>query len=169
MEDVLIIRTADADDINTIGYLAYQIWPTAYKDILTFEQLHYMLQYFYSPNSLRDQMLKKNHVFLIAETEDEHPIGFASYSKVSIDSFKLHKLYVLPGFQNLHVGKSLLECVIEEIIEAGGKKLLLNVNRNNKAISFYEKLEFRIIGKEDVDIGNGFVQEDYVMEKILSP
>jgi ribosomal protein S18 acetylase RimI-like enzyme len=79
--------------------------------------------------------------------------------------FKLHKLYVLPGLQNMNVGRSLLECVLEECTVEGGKKLQLNVNRNNKAISFYEKLGFRIVGEENVDIGSGHVQEDYVMEK----
>ena len=167
MSDVLVIRTAEAQDINAIGYLAYQIWPTAYKDILNFEQLHYMLQYFYSPESLRDQMLKKHHTFLVAETEDEDPIGFASFSRVEQDVFKLHKLYVLPGLQNMNVGRSLLECVLEECTVEGGKKLQLNVNRNNKAISFYEKLGFNIIKEENVDIGNGYIQEDFVMEKQL--
>src|SRR6476661_2656395 len=165
MSDVLVIRTAEAEDINTIGYLAYQIWPTAYKDILTFEQLHYMLQYFYSPEALRDQMLKSHHTFLLAETEEEDPVGFASFSKVRQDVFKLHKLYVLPGLQNMNVGRSLLECVLEEVGIEGGKRLQLNVNRNNKAISFYEKLGFKIIGEENVDIGNGVLQEDYVMER----
>ncbi len=167
MSDVLVIRTAEAEDINAIGYLAYQIWPSAYKDILNFEQLHYMLQYFYSPESLREQMLKKHHVFLIAETEEEEPIGFASFSKIQQGVFKLHKLYVLPGLQNMNVGRSLLECVLEECALEGGEKLQLNVNRNNKAISFYEKLGFAIVGEENVDIGNGHVQEDFVMEKNL--
>ena len=167
MSDVLVIRTAEAEDINTIGYLAYQIWPSAYKDILNFEQLHYMLQYFYSPESLRDQMLKKHHTFLLAETEEEEPIGFASFSKVQQGVFKLHKLYVLPGLQNMNVGRSLLECVLEECAVEGADKLQLNVNRNNKAISFYEKLGFRIVKEENVDIGNGYVQEDYLMEKDL--
>jgi ribosomal protein S18 acetylase RimI-like enzyme len=63
------------------------------------------------------------------------------------------------------VGRSLLECVLEEVGIEGGKILQLNVNRNNKAISFYEKLGFTIIGEENVDIGNGVIQEDYVMEK----
>lgn len=167
MSDVLVIRTAEPEDINSIGYLAYQIWPSAYKDILNFEQLHYMLQYFYSPESLRDQMLKQHHIFLLAETEEEEPIGFASFSKIQEGIFKLHKLYVLPGLQNMNVGRSLLECVLEECNAEGGQKLQLNVNRNNKAISFYEKLGFKIISEEDVDIGNGHIQEDYVMEKTL--
>jgi ribosomal protein S18 acetylase RimI-like enzyme len=165
MSDVLVIRTAEAEDINTIGYLAYQIWPSAYKDILTFDQLHYMLQYLYSPEALRDQMLKQHHIFLLAETEEEDPVGFASFSRVKQDVFKLHKLYVLPGLQNMNVGRSLLECVLEECTIEGAKKLQLNVNRNNKAISFYEKLGFKIVGEENVDIGNGYLQEDYVMEK----
>src|SRR2546421_11277830 len=167
MSDVLVIRTAEAGDINTIGFLAYQVWPAAYKDILTFDQLHYMLQYFYSPESLRDQMVKKQHTFLLAETEEEEPIGFASFSKIREGIFKLHKLYVLPGLQNMNVGKSLLECVMEECSVEGGTKLQLNVNRNNKAVSFYERLGFKIIDEENVDIGNGYIQEDYIMEKDL--
>ena len=167
MNETLLIRTADLDDLNTIGYLAYQVWPTAYKDILTFEQLHYMLQHFYSPASLRDQMTKKQHVFLLAETEEDEPVGFASYSQVEEGIFKLHKLYVLPSTQGKNVGKNLLEVVEEECMEAGGKKLRLNVNRFNKAITFYERLGFKIIKEENVDLGNGVTQDDYVMEKNL--
>ena len=51
--------------------------------------------------------------------------------------------------------------------EGGGEKLVLNVNRFNKAKDFYEKLGYTVAGEEKVDIGNGFIQDDYVMEKIL--
>ena len=167
MSDVLTIRTADLDDLNTIGYLAYQVWPTAYKDILTFEQLHYMLQFFYSPAALREQMLVKQHVFVVVEDEEEEPLGFASYSEVKPHVFKLHKLYILPATQGKNVGRVLLEAVEDDCRDLGGEKLLLNVNRFNKAKTFYEKLGYIIIAEEKVDIGNGFVQDDYVMEKKL--
>ena len=93
--------------------------------------------------------------------------NFASFSKIRQGIFKLHKLYVLPGLQNMNVGRSLLECVLEECTVEGAEKLQLNVNRNNKAINFYERLGFKIIGEEDVDIGNGHVQQDFIMEKQL--
>ena len=166
MSNVLTIRTADLDDINTIGYLAYQVWPTAYKDILTFEQLHYMLQFFYSPASLKEQMISKQHVFIMAET-DEEPLGFASYSKMENGIYKLHKLYILPATQGKNVGRTLLEAVEDDCRELGGKKLILNVNRFNKAKNFYEKLGYAVSGEEKVDIGNGFIQDDYVLEKML--
>lgn len=167
MSNVLTIRTAGLDDLNTIGYLAYQVWPTAYKDILTFEQLHYMLQFFYSPASLKEQMVSKQHAFIIAETEEEEPLGFASWSEIKKGVCKLHKLYILPATQGKHVGRTLLESVEENCREQRAEKLILNVNRFNKAKHFYEKMGYIIAGEEKVDIGNGFVQDDYVMEKRL--
>jgi diamine N-acetyltransferase len=46
--------------------------------------------------------------------------------------------------------------------------LQLQVNRRNKAKSFYEKLGFIIIKEFDFDIGNGYVMDDYLMEKKIT-
>jgi hypothetical protein len=43
----------------------------------------------------------------------------------------------------------------------------LNVNRFNKAVQFYQYLEFTIIKEENIDIGDGYLMEDYVMEQKL--
>ena len=161
------MRTAGLDDINAIGYLAYQVWPATYKDILSFEHLHYMLQHFYSPTSLKEQMVSKHHVFLIAEMEEDEPVGFASYSQVDKHVFKIHKLYVLPAIQGRNIGKTLLEVVEEECREAGATKMLVNVNRFNKAIQFYERHGYKFIKEEDIELGNGVKQEDFVFEKNL--
>jgi len=166
MEDTLVIRPADIEDINAIGFLAYQTWPTTYKDILTFEQLQYMLQMMYSPAALQEQMLQKHHHFFIAEI-DEHEVGFTSYSETEPGTFRIHKIYVLPGLQGKGVGKALMDTIIEEGREQGAKKIQLNVNRNNKAISFYERNGFKIIKEEDINIGNGYFMNDFVMEKSI--
>ncbi len=69
--------------------------------------------------------------------------------------------------QGLGLGKELMTSVIDQVKTAGAKKLLLNVYRLNKAIAFYKKLGFDIIKEEDVDIGNGYFMNDYVMQKLL--
>jgi hypothetical protein len=43
----------------------------------------------------------------------------------------------------------------------------LNVNKYNSAQDFYKKLGFCIDYEEVIDIGNGYVMDDYVMEKEL--
>ena len=168
MSNELIIRKAELDDINTIGFLAYQIWPSTYKDILTLDQLQYMLNLIYSPASLRKQMTVSQHQFLLAEINDE-PVGFASYSKIDgSTTYKLQKLYVRTDIQGKGLGKTLLEYVEDTVKEAGAKYLHLNVNRYNKARSFYEKMGYMVIKEEDVDIGNGYLMNDFVMMKNVS-
>jgi GNAT superfamily N-acetyltransferase len=167
MNTTISIRPAEPDDIPTIGFLAQQVWPRAYGDILSKEQLSYMLHLFYSPDSLRKQMLEDRHVFLVVE-EDEDPIGFASYSGTTEPGiYKLHKLYILPGRQGKGLGNTLLGFIFGEIGPLGAKAMRLNVNRYNKARQFYEKLGFSVIGQEDNAIGNNYFMNDYVMEKLL--
>jgi diamine N-acetyltransferase len=174
MDSTLSIRFADLEDINTIGFLAQQIWPKTYQEILTPDRLSYMLNLFYSPVSLRRQMAEDKHSFLVAE-EDEEPMGFASWSEIAGSGvvgsdavgtgvFKLHKLYVLPGRQGKGLGKAILEFILEDIRSQGATVLRLNVNRHNKARQFYEKMGFSVTGEEDVDIGNGHFMDDYIME-----
>jgi GNAT superfamily N-acetyltransferase len=166
MEKELEIRLADIDDINIIGWLAQQVWPVAYKDILSKGQLEYMIQLIYSPASLKEQM-ELNHQFFIAELEEE-PVGFASYSSLPDPGvYKLQKLYVLPDLHGKGLGKALLDFVTEEVQQQGAKILRLNMNRDNKAKTFYERNGFKIVGEEDIDIGNNYFMNDYIMEKTM--
>src|ERR1700722_7407363 len=98
-DEPISIRPAELDDINTIGFLAQQIWPVAYDGIVPPDQLQYMLNLFYSPAALRRQMVDERHQFLVVE-QGEEAIGFAAWSAMNEPGvYKLQKLYVLPGQQ----------------------------------------------------------------------
>lgn len=165
---MLRIIPAAGDDLPLVQQLAYEIWPSAYLEILGQQQLDYMLQKIYSLSSLRQQLLVKKHRFLLAYDEDT-PVGFASFAAHDNDPrvFHLHKIYVLPQQQGKDTGRSMLSYIMEEIKKEGALALQLNVNRYNKARYFYEKMGFIIIREEDIDIGGGYFMNDYVMEKIL--
>jgi ribosomal protein S18 acetylase RimI-like enzyme len=168
MDETLLIRPADLDDINTIGFLAQQIWPDAYGEILSPEQLQYMLNLFYSPESLMKQMTEDRHQFLIVE-QGEEAIGFAAWGPAGPGVVKLHKLYVLPGGQGKGIGRAMLLFIFDVLRSEGIATLRLNVNRHNKAKRFYEKAGFKITGKEDIDIGGGYFMNDFIMECPVPP
>jgi diamine N-acetyltransferase len=164
MDSTLSIRYADLDDINIIGFLAQHSWPQTYRDILSPAQSGYMMNLFYSPASLHKQIVDDKHQFLILE-QDEEPIGFASWGATADPRlFKLHKIYLLPGTQGKGMGKAILQFINEDIRQKGAVTLRLNVNRCNKARSFYEKMGFSVVAEEDVAIGNNYFMNDYVME-----
>jgi len=165
MENTLQIRVAGTEDIGTIRDLALAIWPVTYGDILTPDQLNYMLELIYSKDSLQEQMTHKNHHFILISWEGK-TVGFAAWSAIEIPgTWKLHKLYVHPVLQGKGIGKAVMDHVVEQVKLQKAKTLRLNVNRFNKARSFYGRLGFKVIGEEDVDIGNGYFMEDYIMEK----
>ncbi len=162
----LIIRPASFIDIPFIQDIAIKTWPIAYGELLGNEQVDYMLQRFYSANSLEEQM-KNQHYFFLA-FKDYSPVGFASFSKVEVTIYKLQKIYVLPTEQKTGTGLALLNTVETVAKSMGATKLQLNVNRKNIAKSFYEKQGFTVIQEVDIDIDNGYFMNDFIMQKDLN-
>mgnify|MGYP001549981285 CR=1 FL=1 len=131
---MITIKPAETNDLKSIHRLAYEIWPVAYREILSTEQLEYMLQSFYSISSLQHQQDALKHQFLIV-FENETPIGFASFSAHPDNTsiYHLNKIYVLPRQQGKNIGNQLLEHVIISAKKKGAASLQMNVNRNKKA------------------------------------
>jgi RsiW-degrading membrane proteinase PrsW (M82 family)/ribosomal protein S18 acetylase RimI-like enzyme len=160
---MLSVAKADAGEIELIRELSAEVWPATYAPILSGAQIDYMLDRMYSVEALEKQM-QEGHEFLIVYNAGI-PIGFASYSETEPGIFKLHKIYILTLHQGRGMGRFVIEQIIEMVKEKGCTALQLNVNRNNPAKSFYEKLGFVVIREEDIDIGGGYFMNDYVMEK----
>jgi GNAT superfamily N-acetyltransferase len=161
------VFVANKSQLHIVRDLAYKIWPDAYGEILSEAQLDYMLENFYAIPALEAQM-EEHHIFLLAE-ENGVFYGFAAY-EVNCNATgktKLHKIYVLPETQGKGLGKLLLTEVEKAALKFGNTHLFLNVNRYNNAQEFYKRLGFKIVHEEDVEIGKGYLMEDFVMEKPL--
>ncbi len=159
---MIAVRKVGTEAVPVIKNLANIIWPLTYSEIISPQQVDYMMELIYSSSSLKKQ-IEKGHQFIIAY-DYEKPVAFASYSaKQNQPSvYHLHKIYILPNQQGKGIGKQLMAYIKDDIQPA--TTLQLNVNRKNKALQFYQKLGFKIIAEEDIDIGNGFYMNDYILE-----
>lgn len=167
MEKIKIIA-ADSRHFQSIQQIAHITWFPTFKNILSDEQIRYMLERMYSLEALAKQVSEQNHSFLLAVNENQE-IGYASYElnyKNTLGT-KIHKLYVLPAFQGKNIGKRFIEHIEKIALENQQTHLQLNVNRFNQAVHFYQKNNFEIIGSEDIDIGNNYLMEDFIMERKL--
>ena len=156
------------DDVFLVNHLAEDIWPIAFKEILSKDQIEYMLDWMYNVNTLQEQvqtgilyyLVKKNGVakgFL--GVEPNHP---------DAEILRIHKLYVMPEDQNSGLGRELLNKAMDVAFDLDLKVLHLNVNRFNDAVEFYKHVGFEIIGEEDIKIGKGYLMEDYIMQLNLN-
>lgn len=155
-------------DIPTIQEISSIVWPVTFSSILSQEQIVYMMDMMYSTESLTRQMEEDQHNYVLIKDEENNYLGYLSY-QLNIDNTytKIHKIYVLPDLQRKGVGRALVGYAADMAKAQGNKILTLNVNRYNKALGFYEHLGFSIAETVDINIGNGFLMEDYVLSMSL--
>ncbi len=160
----MIISEVKTEQLSIIQDLAYRIWPSTYGEILSKIQLDYMLDKFYNLNYLQNQLENGQNFILISN--EKVIVGFASYefNFENSNKTKVHKIYVLPEIQGKGVGKILMDFIKNKAVEKTNSGLLLNVNRFNKAIIFYEKYGFTNVSLIDIEIGNGYLMQDYILE-----
>ncbi len=159
-----VIRDAVQQDFPIIREISHHTWPETYGQTLSAAQIQYMLGLFYSDAGLAAAVADGQKFILLLE--DDVPKGFASMQhQFQDDATKINKLYVVPECQGKGFGKSLMVKIAEIATMENSKRLVLNVNRFNKAKEFYQRLGFNVIGSEDIDIGNGYLMEDFVMER----
>jgi len=160
-----MIRQATLEDIPAIREMASVVFPATYGEILSAEQLPYMMDMMYSEESLRRQMTERGNVFFICEGQ-----GYVSYrydrpAEDGGEIYHLEKIYVLPQCQGSGLGRKLFGRIVEEVRarSKGPARIELNVNRQNRAVTFYEHLGMRKDRSGDFPIGNGFFMNDFIM------
>ena len=159
----ILIEEINEDRVQIVQDLAYATWPDTFPTILSPEQIRYMLNWMYDLETLKKQ-IRSGHRFFVC-FEDGIPLGFIGMEPYHPDKqkIKIHKLYVLPETQGKGIGKLLFGKAKELASSLNIPTIVLNVNRFNKAVDFYKHLGFTVAYEENIDIGNGYWMEDYVM------
>jgi len=149
-----------------IAELAGVIWRLHYPGIISTAQIDYMLAKMYALETLREE-IRLRFIRYERLLVGEELAGFASHGPTDQPKvFKLHKIYLHPAWQGQGLGSLLLRHCEHEVAKLGADRLALTVNkRNAKAIAAYQRNGFAITDSVVVNIGGGFVMDDYVMEK----
>ena len=163
------IRRAEVADLRHVHGMAEVAFRHTYKDILSPEQMEYMMDWMYSMPNLQKQ-LEEGHVYYIA-FRDGVPCGYVSVQPEDrVDAgrqiFHLQKIYVLPSEQGSGLGRLLFSQAVLHVLDAAGgapARIELNVNRSNPSVGFYRHLGMQILRQGDFHIGNGFYMNDYIM------
>lgn len=158
------IRKADPGDARIIHELIHQIYYPTYHEILSRQQIDFMLTKSYTENALKEAMSAGQDFFIL--WEDDLPLGFVAVQNKNDFILRIEKLYILPGQQGKGLGVKLIDFAAAEAIERQRPMLELNVNRANKAYFFYLRQGFRVVKEVDIPY-YGYILDDYIMQKVL--
>jgi len=163
--ELMFTKAATMQHIEAVEVLANEIWPAHYTPIIGREQVVYMLARFQSAQAISEQIALGCLYFLIEE--EGQRIGYISVQPKDNELF-LSKIYLLLSYRGKGHGRRAVWFAEGLAKENGLRKIGLTVNRNNAlAIKAYEAIGFKTVEAVVQDIGNGFVMDDYKMEKIV--
>ena len=159
--EILPVRTSET--IARTAALARTVWREHYTPIIGSEQVAYMLEHFQSEPAIAEQVGKGLDYFLVLS--DGRDAGYFALVPET-GSVMLSKLYVESAFRGKGTAAEALRFIGHYCREHGTPLLWLTVNKNNAAaIAWYLRQGFVNAGPVTADIGNGFVMDDYRMEK----
>ena len=152
------------DDTDLIIALAKTIWRSHYKDIISTAQIEYMLNQRYHAALIKKQ-IQDNSTWWNKLVLNKQIIGFSCYLLTDNPKvLKLDKLYLHPHHQRKGYGTILVDNIKQFMRYHAFEQLTLAVNKHNtSAIAAYLHYGFTISDDIIIDIGSGFVMDDYLM------
>jgi len=160
------IVKAEVVEFEVIQTLAYEIWPSFYASIISFDQIEYMLRLRYSFDALLLQAQNGQEFFLAKQNGIS--VGFIGFTPDQKYSLKIDKLYLIEESRGKGFGKTMIRFVEERAKVLGAEVLFLNVHRFNASLQFYKKVGFEVIENVDIPFGP-FWLNDFILQKKLIP
>lgn len=163
MVDFLVAKSKK--EFNIIDKLASIVWYEHYTPIIGKAQVEYMVAKFQTSEAMQNQA-KEGYMYYLIKHDNEN-VGYLSIKKNNNELF-LSKIYILKDFRGKRIGKTAFNFIENKAKELGCESISLTVNKNNtNTIKAYEKSGFKNTEAIVMDIGNGFVMDDYRMVKTL--
>lgn len=159
-------QVKSAEEIAELAQFAAEIWREYYVSIITMEQIEYMIGKFQSVQAMTNQIEHQSYEYYVMQ-QDGSTVGFMSVKQEGGKLF-LSKFYISKENRGRGYASEAMAFLEQLCMKRSLSHIWLTVNRfNESSIAVYEKKGFRVVREQVADIGNGFVMDDYVMEKIV--
>lgn len=154
-------------ELDVIEKLADEIWHEYYTPLIGAAQVEYMVAKFQRTPAMEAQIREGYEYFLVRR--DGCGIGYVAVQAQPADRLLfISKLYLHKSVRGSGTGRACMEFIEQLARQRGLDRLWLTVNKGNPAVRAYERLGFHVARPVVIDIGGGFVMDDYRMEKPLA-
>lgn len=165
---ITLVKVSTYSSITELAGMASEIWNEYFPPVIGQDQVDYMVDKFQSIDAINKQINSGYDYYFVSE--DGHNVGYTGLvGQPDKGALQISKLYLLKDWRGRGIAGEVLDSISEMALLGGYNKLYLTVNKyNHLAISTYEKYGFTRSGDIVMDIGGGYVMDDYEMQRILS-
>ena len=156
-----------AEDQGYLARLADEIWHEYWPDLIGAAQTDYMVEKFQSLEAIRRDMGENAYEYWILHGEDGRTLGFTGgHVEPETNRFFISKVYLLKEERGKGYARQTVEFYNRLCLDRGLDAMYLTVNKGNEmGIRAYKGTGFETIEAVETDIGEGFIMDDYVMER----
>lgn len=168
---IRFVPVHSADQLASVAALAHEIWYEYYVPLIGRAQVDYMVGKFQNVPAMQAQIAQGYEYFLVQREDGSgaaRDIGYCAVQEQPERVLFLSKLYLHHAARGAGTGRTCMEFIEGLARRRGLSQLWLTVNKGNPAVQAYQRLGFRIAADLVMDIGDGFVMDDYRMEKPLT-
>ena len=154
----MLLKKASLENISELRQICVESYSVYFGDHWKKNGLEWYLNKQFGDEKLKSDLKDKNVDYYLIHSKGKL-VGFIkinnnSNPNLSFEgSAELEKMYVLPKYKGLGIGKKALKEIVKITQERGKKILFLDVLDTNKnAIAFYEKLGFKFHSKNRLQL-----------------
>lgn len=163
----------NVESLEELVQISKSTYSDAFSNENTVENMQSYLDKSFNQTALEKQLTTSKSAFYFAKRNNQ-TLGYLKINSEEAQTglkeengLEVERIYVLQEFQKQKVGKALMDFAITMARNQEKEYVWLGVwEKNKKAIAFYEKLGFKIIGTHPFTMGKE-VQTDYIMKMSL--
>lgn len=184
---VIFRPVATKAETEQLAQLAHEIWNEYWPALIGQEQTDYMVGKFQSLEAIKEGMRAQGYRYwLVVDTDEQaegvpahHAIDLGEgpvrvmgytggYTEAETNRFFISKIYLLAEARGHGYCSKVIAHYEKLCASEGLGAMYLTVNKHNElGIRAYLGKGFETIDAVESDIGNGFVMDDYIMQKTL--
>ena len=161
---------ASEEDRLRLARLADEIWHEYWPGRLGPAQTDYMVERFQSLEAIERDLCEHDYEYWLLCADDGRIVGYTGgCEEPETNRFFVSKIYLLADERGKGFARRAIEFYEELCLTRRLQAMYLTVNkRNDLGVRAYLGTGFEIIDAVETDIGNGFIMDDYTMEKIVA-
>ena len=168
---IAFVPIKSEEDQRHLAALADHIWHEYWPNLIGQAQTDYMVEQFQSLEAIERDMREHAYEYWFLRDEDDGDIvGYTGgHMEPETNRFFISKIYLLASERGKGFARRTIE-FYENLCQARGlEAMYLTVNKGNDlGVRAYQGTGFITIDSVETDIGQGFIMDDFIMEKRLS-